>query len=392
MIDVTQAPYNAKPGSDCTAAINAAIAAAPAGSTLYFPAGAYLLSSSVPINKPLHLLGDGIVRGTSNGAIMGGTVFVCLFRPNIGGAVFIYQAQSITTENIEVTCDYQPSPGPGWAPVPTPWAFSVSGPQTGDTNVGPGVVSDPMFRNVMIRGMSGGIALTKCNRVEIDGLFGQCFGPLLYMDAIYDVARVRNVHSWPFWSLDPNVFAWCRKNVYAIELGRVDAPQFHQVFADIANVGLYLFDSNYTPNTTGVSAGQFTNVSFDDVSYGIVSASTKYVSYLSFSNLFVMCHTNGSMPVGSRCIWIGGSQPVHLTLNGADLRGSDLEAIRVDAAGSVVLASGLHVWDYNNINLAAYPFPAIFNNAGCSVQLGTNLIEGGYGVPALGGPGQFINQ
>lgn len=84
MLDVAQPPprqwevdvclYGADPTGtiDSTAAIDAAIAAAPAGATLYFPRGTYLTSGNI-LTKQLRVRGDGwgsiiVVRGnTANG-------------------------------------------------------------------------------------------------------------------------------------------------------------------------------------------------------------------------------------------------------------------------------------------------------------------------------------
>lgn len=62
-------------GTDDLAAFNAAVSAAPVGSTVYIPTGQYILSAEVTINKRINLMGDGPVSSVISTGSLTARVF-----------------------------------------------------------------------------------------------------------------------------------------------------------------------------------------------------------------------------------------------------------------------------------------------------------------------------
>lgn len=80
------------------------------------------------------------------------------------------------------------------------------------------------------------VAVTTCvnfygmGRLDIRGLWGDAFGPMITGDQIADVPWIDLVHDWPYWSFNNNVYAWDQANADVFQFGRVDGPMIGRVF------------------------------------------------------------------------------------------------------------------------------------------------------------------
>jgi len=73
-----------------------------------------------------------------------------------------------------------------------------------------------------------GIDATGCARHLIRDVQGQPLRRGIYVDAIYDIGRIEDVHFNPWWSMEPKLFQWQQENgeaflIAIIRLGNVDA-------------------------------------------------------------------------------------------------------------------------------------------------------------------------
>ena len=85
--------------SDATAAINAAIAATPSGGTVYFPAGTYIVSSTITVPGNIRLLGEW--TGLSTIRLSAGFSAVnTMFTSTFDGVAGTYLSSNIRFENL----------------------------------------------------------------------------------------------------------------------------------------------------------------------------------------------------------------------------------------------------------------------------------------------------
>lgn len=368
--------------TDDTAAIQSAINyCINGGNSLYFPAGTYLVSSQLNVTGTINIFGDGIYRDVANPPTAG-TIIMCNFAGNGQNGVFYVTGNSASFSDIEVTCRYQPADGSGWSPATTPACFYVYCAPYADSG------ETPKFHNVMCRGMSSGIVTHGATRLRADYIFGYTYGPLIQIDGSYDVVQVTNVHYWPFVN-GSNIANWVQTYVSAIDLGRVDNPNFSNIFIYGANRGIQFRDSASGINPPGgVSRSQWNNVGLDNVCYGVIAQSSSYSHQAQFSNLYIYnaAPAGASIYSGSRGIWATGSTTFRLEASNVYLTGSQLEAIRIEVSGSVVSLSGLQVDSYNQLsgNNAA----AVWIGNGVSLHSGPYNIAGA----GAGSVGPFSNQ
>lgn len=315
----------------------------------------------------------------------GGTIFVPTFPPADGAAAFVIGAENVRLSDLEIAGGSQPTPGPGWAPVVTPAGILD---QTAAYATTGG--SDPSLTNIMFRGLSRGFVMRGGGRAELHGIFGQTFGPLLDVDGCYDVLRLVNLHSWQFWSFDPNVAAWMSEHAVATRWGRCDNPNVANLFALGAKAALHFTDSSATP-PGGTSRGQFVNVGVDSARYGLLADGVTYQHDASFANFYVFCSvTSEATPsTASRCIFLAGKQTHTFQFSNVDLAGSQYEAIRVEAASKIRISGG-RVRSYNQAASQKFAGPAIYLGDGATVDRALLEIDtgDGNGAPAIGGPGQ----
>ena len=382
--------------TDDTAAHQAAINAA---ATLEF-GEVKLCSGSTRITAPLSipntvaLKGCGITRNVSTTAPVLGTTFICDF-PYSAATPYLFNvpgtaaAYLCTFEDFEVFFPGQPVDAPGWVPVTTPGAFYFY--RAPYAEVGP---AHPRFTNVMIRGMTQGIVSVGVGGMFVDGLYGETFGPLIDLDGMYDVARLLNIHHWPFLSDNsPNIAAWKLANVSAIVFGRVDNPQIDNLFVLGCNTAILCQDSAATP-PGGVSLAQIGKIGFDTCCFGIRTTCSTYPTVLTIDQMY--CATapvaGGTIYTGSRSILLEGTQPVTLHLGNAILYGSQLEAVRACVAGTTITASDLVVQSYNQLADAAQPFEAVWLPPGATMTVHQPAINtaAGNGAAAFGGTAPTI--
>ena len=115
--------------------------------------------------------------------------------------------------------EVQPAPAASWSPSAYAWVILAQ-------NINGAI----FIRHVMMLAVTYGILADIVNRPDIDGLWGQAFLTLLKIQHCYDIARVTDVHSWPFWTSNANVLVYQQTNLTSLVLGRVDGIQLDRIF------------------------------------------------------------------------------------------------------------------------------------------------------------------
>lgn len=138
---------------------------------------------------------------------------------------FLVQGQSAGSsfENLGFY-ETQPAPAVGWTPTIYPEALHLE-------NINGGVT----LHNIMMLAVFSGVQAHIVPHLTIDGLWGQVFQSLLVADKNYDIIRIQNVHSWPFWTQDVNVLSYQQQYLNSLVLGRCDTVMLDQAFGFAQN-------------------------------------------------------------------------------------------------------------------------------------------------------------
>ena len=109
--------------------------------------------------------------------------------------------------------------------------------------------------------LTNGIDATQNERHLIRNVQGQPLRRGIYVDAVYDVGRIENVHFNPWWSVQPPVRDWMMANGEAFVIGRSDWQYISNTFCFGYGIG-YRFIK--TAAGHGRSNGNFAGLGADD--------------------------------------------------------------------------------------------------------------------------------
>lgn len=108
-----------------------------------------------------------------------------------------------------------------------------------------------------------GINLDKAGRFYLRNIHGQPLKKGIFIDRVYDVPRMENIHFWPFWyALDSNIGVWCTQNLRQIECNRVDGMNAFGILTLGGQQGLWLSQTS-AANGFGPAWATFTGCNFD---------------------------------------------------------------------------------------------------------------------------------
>ena len=330
---------------DVTAAVQAWASALGPMRRGYAPNGAYKLSNQINFPNTCEVFGDGFQSSYSGSMPAFGTVFVCTFLPAVAANVFYATSAHTAFRNLEIFCNYQPADAVGWTPTTTPNAiqfyrapYAVLG------------ADDPIVDNVMIRAMTTGVLMLGVDRGEIK-VYGQTLGSLLLIDGCYDVAHIHVVHYWTYYAMTPNIQAWINANVDCIYLGRVDNPQFGDLFSFNCRSGLRFGPSAATPSG-GVSRAQIAKLGVDNCFYGILvnADATSGPAEAAIGSFYSYNSSTGTTTNPTRAIYNVGTQPAYFEIASLDCTGAQGEIIRADVANAQFHIGHARVRNYNQVN------------------------------------------
>src|SRR6185312_13108041 len=104
---------------------------------------------------------------------------------------------------------YYPKQKVDAVPIPYPYAIAMRG-------------KNPAVLDVEMLNPYQGIDATNNERHLIRDVQGQPLKRGVFVDAIYDVGRIENVHFNPWWSSNPKVLKWQEENGEAFVFARAD--------------------------------------------------------------------------------------------------------------------------------------------------------------------------
>lgn len=331
-VNIRKAPYRAAGDgkTDDTRAIQSALnsVGVRGGGIVFVPTGTYLIKSHLTIPAGTSLVGVARAPQLYTAKSPGSTLLAVEGAGSAKGTAFVtLEGPNSTLEGITV---YYPNQVVAEAPVPYPWTVR-SGPNFNISLINVLLVNPYQAVDLATNGSS---------RHYIRGLYGQPLFKGIWVDKCYDIGRIRDVHFWPFWSLDKKVLDFQLAKATAFIFQRTDWEVVDSVFCWQYHVGIELSASK-----DGAMNGQMTNVGLDAVDIGILARDTQGPG-IAFSNLSIANDNNGKDHIaiwgqegeknsGNRVI----TGAAYLYINGGSFWGHWNRVVKWENAGAISLAS-----------------------------------------------------
>ena len=185
------------------------------GGVVYVPQGQYRFSGSLNVPQGATLRGPWNSVTAHNGCRDRG-----LPKPTDDGATFLVtgnagneDADAFITLNTNSVLQgvvlYWPEQKDNDVPTPYPWAVKMRG-------------KNPAILDVELLNPYNGIDASRNERALIRNIHGQPLRRGIFVDRIYDIGRIENVHFNPWWSMKPKLFGWQQANGEAFIFKRTD--------------------------------------------------------------------------------------------------------------------------------------------------------------------------
>ena len=224
------------------------------GGTVYVPRGAYLFSGCLNVPPAVTMKGAFESVPSHNGIRNAG-----LPQPGDDGTTFLItggrgdeKAPPFITLNTNSTLRgvvmYWPLQDPEKIPDVYPWGIAMRG-------------KNPAVLDVEMLNPYNAIDASGNERALIRNISGQPLRRGIYVDGIYDIGRIENVHWNPWWSMKPALFNWQKENGEAFIFERTDWHYVLNTFCFGYKIG-YRFGAS--TGSTGACNGNFLGIGADN--------------------------------------------------------------------------------------------------------------------------------
>ncbi|HEY0865787.1 MAG TPA: glycosyl hydrolase family 28-related protein [Fimbriimonas sp.] len=264
--------------ADDTAAFQKALDAAASGrgQTVFAPPGNYRFLGSLDVPSSVTLKGSWHSVPAHNGLRDAG-----LPKPTDDGTTFLIEGGEgteagaflnlNTNSTLKGVVLYYPKQPRDDVPKPYPYAIAMRG-------------KNPAVLDVEMLNPYNGIDATQNERHLIRNVQGQPLRRGIFVDAIYDIGRIENVHFNPWWSMEKKLFDWQMANGEAFVFGRTDWQYVLNTFCFGYKVGY-----RFIQTRNGVCNGNFLGIGADDcwtavsveqsAPYGLLITNGEFVSF-----------------------------------------------------------------------------------------------------------------
>jgi hypothetical protein len=222
------------------------------GGIVYAPRGNYFFAGHLNVPEGVTLEGvwqavpshsglrnNGAPKPTDDGT----TFLVTENSGNEDGAPFIKLSTDSTLKGVVI---FYPNQIRDNVPNPYPYAIVMRG-------------DNSAVLQVELLNPYNGIDASRCGRHLIRDVQGQPLRRGIYVDAIYDIGRIEDVHFNPWWSMEPKLFQWQEENGEAFIFGRADWEYVFNTFCFGYHVGY-----KFIKTDVGVCNGNFLGIGADD--------------------------------------------------------------------------------------------------------------------------------
>jgi len=265
--------------TDDTVAVQKALdaAAQAGGGVVYAPRGNYFFAGHLEVGRGVALEGawqsvpshPGLRNDRAPKPTDGGTTF--LITENTGneqGAPFIKLSDNSTLKGVVL---FYPGQIDNDVPHPYPYAIAMRG-------------DNAAVLQVELLNPYNGIDAAHAGRHLIRDVQGQPLRRGIFVDAIYDIGRIEDVHFNPWWSMKPKLFEWQESNGEAFIFARSDWEYVFNTFCFGYKVGY-----KFIKTQVGVCNGNFLGIGADDcftavdvedsARYGLLISNGEFTSF-----------------------------------------------------------------------------------------------------------------
>jgi hypothetical protein len=255
---------------DTAALSGGGVVMAPRGN--YFFAGHLNIPAAVTLkgiweSVPAHngLRNPGLPKPTDDGT----TFLVTENRGTEEGPAFITLNHNSTLKGVVL---YYPEQNVAEEPAPYPYAIAMRG-------------KNPAVLAVELLNPYNGIDAAHNERHLIRDVQGQPLRRGVFVDDIYDIGRIENVHFNPWWSMKPKLFQWQQQHGEAFIFARSDWQYVFNTFCFGYNVGY-----KFVQTRAGVCNGNFLGIGADDCFTAVVVENCAPMALLISNGEFVSFH------------------------------------------------------------------------------------------------------
>lgn len=266
-------------GGDETASFQKALDSAHrgGGGTVYAPPGSYLFHDVLNIPEGVTLRGSfpcvpshtGMRdHGQPKPGNDGTALLVTAGRGNEDGQPFITLNTNSSVAGLVI---YYPEQITDAEPIAYPWTIAMRG-------------KNPAAYDLELLNPYQGIDASRNERHNVRNICGQPLRRGIFIDAIYDIGRIENVHFNPWWSGHGRTYQWQLENGEAFILGRADWEYVLNTFCYGYRVGY-----KFIHTKTGECNGNFLGIGADNCNravlveqsapYGLLIANGEFTSF-----------------------------------------------------------------------------------------------------------------
>lgn len=266
--------------TDDTAAFQKAMdaTAQAGGGTVLAPRGNYFFAGHLNVPPAVTLKGiwesvpahNGIRdRGLPKPTDDGTTFLVTENKGTEEAPAFITLNHNSTLKGVVI---YYPEQKPDEEPAPYPWAIAMRG-------------KNPAVLAVELLNPFNGIDAAHNERHLIRDVQGQPLRRGIFVDDIYDIGRIENVHFNPWWSQRPRLFQWQQEHGEAFIFARSDWQYVFNTFCFGYNAGY-----KFAQTKAGVCNGNFLGIGADDCFTAVLVENCAPMALLISNGEFVSFH------------------------------------------------------------------------------------------------------
>jgi hypothetical protein len=157
-------------------------------------------------------------------------------------------------------------------PVPYPWCVRMRG-------------NNPAVIDMQLLNPYKGIDASHNQRALIRNIHGQPLYIGIFVDSIYDIGRIENVHWNPWWSMQKPIYTWQMENGTGFVFGKTDWHYVINTFCFGYNVGYKFIETE-----RGATNGNFLGIGADDCYTALLAEESAPMGILITNGEFVSFH------------------------------------------------------------------------------------------------------